>query len=60
VVLPEVTKDLKSRIRMLAWEVAFQYGLVIPTVILSDESFERGPTSASRLVANILSEGVAA
>jgi hypothetical protein len=34
--------------------------MVIPTVILSAESFERGAMSASTLVANILKEGVAA
>jgi hypothetical protein len=34
--------------------------MVIPPVVLSEESFERGPTSASTLVANILREGVAA
>lgn len=60
VVVPEVTKELRSRIRKRAWEVAFENGMVIPTVILSEESFERGPMSASTLVANILKEGIAA
>ena len=60
VVVPHDTSALRSQIRKLAWEVAFEHGTVIPTVILSDESFERGPMSASTLVANILEEGVAA
>ena len=60
IVVPDVTGELKSHIRDLAWEVAFEHGLVIPTLIFSEESFERGPTSASTLVANILKEGVAA
>jgi predicted nucleotidyltransferase len=60
VVVPHSTRELRSQIRKRAWEVAFEHGMVIPTVILSEESFERGPMSASTLVANILAEGVAA
>jgi predicted nucleotidyltransferase len=60
VVVPHTSRELRSRIRKRAWEVAFEHGIVIPTVILSEESFERGPMSASTLVANILDEGVAA
>jgi hypothetical protein len=32
----------------------------MPTIVLSEEDFERGPMSASTLVTNILREGVAA
>jgi predicted nucleotidyltransferase len=60
VVVPEVTADLEQRIRGQAWEVAFENGLVIPTVILSEEDFDHGPMSASTLVENIRREGIPA
>jgi predicted nucleotidyltransferase len=44
----------------IAWEVGFEYGLVIIPICFSREAFERGPMSASTLVANILREGIAA
>jgi predicted nucleotidyltransferase len=60
VVVPEFSDDLEKKIFHAAWEVAFEHGLVIPPVVLSEEAFERGPMSASTLVANILREGIAA
>jgi hypothetical protein len=58
--MTDVGPAVQDGIRERAWEVAFEHGMVIPTVILSEESFERGPMSASTLVANILREGIAA
>lgn len=60
VVLPIVSPALEAELRRRAWEVAFQHGRVMPPVILSEEEFERGPSSASTLVANIRREGIAA
>jgi uncharacterized protein len=44
----------------IAWEVGFEHGLVIIPICFTREAFERGPMSASTLVANILREGIAA
>jgi len=60
VVLENATWADEKRIREVAWEVAFDNGTVFNTIILSAESFERGPMSESTLVANILREGVPA
>jgi len=60
VVVPELDAHLEEEVRRWAWELAFEHGRVIPVLIMSEEAFERGPMSASTLVANILSEGVAA
>jgi predicted nucleotidyltransferase len=60
VVVPEFSEELERKLFHAAWEVAFEHGLVIPPVVLSEESFERGPMSASTLVADILRDGIAA
>lgn len=60
VVVPEVTSTLEDELRRCAWEVAFEHGRVIPAIIMSEEEFERGPMSASSLVAHIRREGIAA
>lgn len=44
----------------IAWEVGFEHGLVIVPICFTHEAFERGPMSASTLVANILREGLTA
>lgn len=60
VVVPEVTTTIEEEVRRCAWEVAFEHGRVIPAIIMSEEAFERGPMSASTLVANIRRDGIAA
>lgn len=60
VVVPEPTRELKEGIYAIAWEIGFEHGAVLTPVILSEEDFERGPMSASTLVATIRREGVAA
>jgi predicted nucleotidyltransferase len=61
VVLPgEVSHELRRSIGYLAWEVGFEREVLIQDVVFSEESFERGPMSASPLVKNILREGLAA
>ena len=60
VVVPEVTRQLREWVHATAWEIGFEEGRVLAPVMLSGEDFERGPMSASTLVANIRREGVAA
>ncbi|MGH2361451.1 MAG: nucleotidyltransferase domain-containing protein [bacterium] len=60
VVVPHATRELREGIHATAWEIGFEHGRVLAPVILSEEDFERGPMSASTLVANIRREGVAA
>ncbi len=47
-------------IRKIAWELGFDNECVITTLVLDEKQFENGPMSESTLVANILSEGIAA
>lgn len=60
VVVPQVGPDLEDQIRASAWEIAFEHGRVMPTIVFSEEDFDRGPLSVSTLVANIRREGIAA
>ena len=60
IVLDRVDRSRDATIREIAWEVGFERGLVLTTVVLDQEQFERGPMSESTLVATILREGVAA
>ncbi len=60
VVLPEVTADLRRAIGETAWEIGFEHGRVLPTVILAQDDFDNGPMSVSTLVLTIRREGVAA
>lgn len=60
VVVPQTTRELREGIHTTAWEIGFEHERVLAPVILSEEDFERGPMSASTLVATIRREGVAA
>ena len=60
VVVPEATRDLRESVHRSAWEIGFEHGRLLAPVILTAEDFERGPMSASTLVANIRRDGVAA
>ena len=60
VVVPHTTRELREGIHAIAWEIGFDHGRVLAPVILAEEDFERGPMSASTLVATIRREGVAA
>jgi len=57
IVLNNPTPQAYSAIRDIAWELGFENGVVISTIILGREEFERGPMSQSTLVANVLQEG---
>ena len=60
VVVPEATRSLRESVHYSAWEIGFEHGRLLAPVILTAEDFERGPMSASTLVANIRRDGVAA
>jgi predicted nucleotidyltransferase len=60
VVVPQATRALRESVHSAAWEIGFEHARILAPVILSEEDFERGPMSASTLVANIRREGVAA
>jgi predicted nucleotidyltransferase len=60
VVVPHASRELKEAIHAIAWEIGFEHGIVLAPVMLPQEDFERGPMSASTLVATIRREGVAA
>jgi hypothetical protein len=60
VVVPEVTRAVREAIHESAWEIGFGHGRLLAPVILAVEDFERGPMSASTLVANIRRDGVVA
>ena len=60
IVLDHVDREKDKWIRKTAWEISFENECVITTIVLDSEQFEHGPMSESTLVANILSEGVAA
>lgn len=60
IVLDRVDSERDRAVREVAWEVGFESEVVITTVVLEREDFERGPMSESTLVANVLREGVPA
>lgn len=60
IVLDSLTPQANRAIRNIAWEIGFDNGIVITTVILDRETFEKGPMSESTLVANVLREGIEA
>lgn len=60
IVLPVKDRLAESKIRDLCWEIGFECGRVITTVIIEQSQFEHGPMSESTLVENILREGIEA
>lgn len=60
IVLDHLSPQADRAIRDIAWEIGFESGVVITTVILERKEFEQGPMSESSIVANILREGARA
>src|SRR5437762_14228115 len=60
VVVPQATPQIRNAIHAAAWEIGFEHGRVLAPILLSEEDFERGPMSASALVASIRRAGVPA
>lgn len=59
VVVPQITPQVRDLIYATAWEIGFDHGRVLAPIVISEDGFERGPMSASTLVANIRRDGVA-
>jgi len=59
IVLPDPSPEAERFVRDIAWELGFENGRVITTIILDQDRFENGPMSESTLVDNILKEGIA-
>ena len=60
VILKHVEKETDQWMRAIAKEVGFKNESIITQVVFDKDQFANGPMSESTLVANILSEGVAA
>jgi uncharacterized protein len=60
IVLEEVDNSKYQWIRNVAWEIGFKNNLVISTVLIDRDAFEKGPMSESTLVESILQQGIAA
>jgi predicted nucleotidyltransferase len=56
--IPDVTPELRQKIYTTAWEVGFDYGLVISTFLASTASLISGPLVANPLLKVIKEEGV--
>jgi predicted nucleotidyltransferase len=53
-----ITLELRQRISELAWEIGFQMGQLIFTVIITKSQLDEGAMGASPLILHIQKEGV--
>lgn len=60
VVVKALDRPRDLAIRRIAWEVGFERGFLVATVVVDEEQFERGPISESTLLVTIRREGIAA
>ncbi len=60
VIVDEFSARTRAEISDLAWEVGFEHGIIITTVVFTRAEFETGPLSVSPLVRAIQEEGIAA
>jgi predicted nucleotidyltransferase len=56
--LESITPALRQHIRELAWEVGFDQGRVISTLVATREQLEHGPLKADPLISNLQRENV--
>jgi predicted nucleotidyltransferase len=56
--LEETSPELRKRISEIAWEVGFEMGRVISTVVVSRDDLENGAMGANPLVVNVEREGI--
>lgn len=59
-VMDSIPDGAYKKIRDVAWELGFENQIVITTLLMTSDEFEKGPMSESGLVANIRQEGIAA
>ena len=58
VLVEHVTPTLRKIISRCAWEVGFEAGVLIQTVVMSREEAEHGPEQSSLLMLAIREEGI--
>ena len=58
VLVEHVTPALRKTISRCAWEVGFEAGVLIQTVVMSREEAEQGPEQSSLLMLAIKEEGI--
>jgi uncharacterized protein len=58
VLIEHVTPALRKAISHCAWEVGFEAGVLIQTVVMSREEAEQGPEQSSLLMLAIKEEGI--
>ena len=56
--LEACTAELRRRISEIAWEVGYEAGLVISTVVATRTDLEHGPMGANPLVLKVQQEGI--
>jgi predicted nucleotidyltransferase len=57
--LPSLTPGLRQQIREIAWEISFDYGIIISTFLTSSASLVDGPLAANPILRAIELEGIA-
>jgi len=60
VVLEQKSAADETLLQHIAWQVAFDNGLVFNTLVFTSDELENGPMSESTLRENILREGISA
>ena len=58
VVVEKSNRQTKEFVRHVAWEVGFEYGLLISTIILSYHDLHNSPLQESSIIHNIELEGI--
>ena len=56
--VPVLNKNLKKKIRHIAWEVSFEHLVFISSRIFSKNQIEHTPLKVSPLIQNIFEEGI--
>lgn len=60
VALAVVTPEIKERIRYISWEISYESGVLLTSIIFEEERMRKGPLSKSTIVNTILREGIPA
>lgn len=58
VVLPEVTMDVRDKIRDFATDISLKYGIYLSTRVWSEEYFEQQAKERSSLYQNVSEDGI--
>ena len=58
VILGKVTPEDRLHISDIAWEVGLDYDILISTIVISEDEYNRGPMSVSPLIETVRSEGI--